>query len=619
VAGTVFLGTVIDGRYRVDQEIGSGGFATVHAGFHLSLGVPIAIKFLRLSPDTPPARRAELLAGFMDEGRLATRLRHDHIVRTLDQGIFHAEGAELGSPYVVLEWCGDESLARMLRNRNGAGLPLDVAYQLIEAITSAMAHAHELGVAHRDLKPGNVMLAKSPSGTWIPRVIDFGIAKLFEHEHPSGDSISATRFPAKYTPAYAAPEQVAGLRTGPWTDVHGIGLLFVELTTGRSPYSAPGLGPIDPRRPSPRDYGVDVGPFEPLIAHALAFDPRHRFQNAGELLSALRSAAHTSRSQTTQGPVSNTVATGPTPVPKRGALVWVVGIVLTLVVGVGLAIGARYALSQRAGVASVSSSVVAVSASQSPPAARLGGRGVLLSVMTRADLDKRARGAGVEITGDGEAHGNIYVHFRDKSGSSGTAYVTLAPMNPALPEKSRELAALSAVKSWIEYDREHGLELVYGIQGDHVLSVASSDEKAAVAVFDKLASGIELRIRGSSFGRPDPATQADDAKLHWRAKSLSDLTLPELMSRIAVADANLGEVTIAPHHWSVVTGRAQHRGRVDVFQSTGPRAEALLASIKRSNVAYSEVKSGTARVVVHGPGGLGQKAFLDKVLSDLQL
>jgi eukaryotic-like serine/threonine-protein kinase len=280
-AAVLASGQILDGRYRVDAPVGEGGFATVYSGFHLTLGVRVAIKVLHLSDGSNPEREADLFADFIEEAKLVTRLRHDHIVRTLDQGIVRSEDGR-PVPYLVMEWCGEESLAERLKREQR--IPLNEAYAIVSSVADAMAHAHSLGVVHRDLKPANIMLASEGA-----RVIDFGVAKVFEG--PPGSDQTITRSNGKYTPAYAAPEQIAGTRTGPYTDVHAIGLLFYELATGQAPFTQGALGNIDPERPTPARVGVDVGAFEAVIAKAVSLRPGDRYQDATELARALEKAA----------------------------------------------------------------------------------------------------------------------------------------------------------------------------------------------------------------------------------------------------------------------------------------------------------------------------------------
>jgi serine/threonine protein kinase len=588
-------GTILEGRYRVDAQVGSGGFCTVHGGEHLTLGMRVAIKVLRLAEDMPADVRAELLSAFMDEARLVTRLRHDHIVRTLDQGVVE------GTPYVVLEWCGDESLKGLL-TRRGSGLPLPAAYSLIDAITAAMAHAHAQGIVHRDLKPSNVMLARAHDGELVPRVIDFGIAKLFEEEtrDTSGKTLTATG--GKYTPAYAAPEQLAGLRTGPWTDVHAIGLLFVELLTGRSPFGQSRLGAIDPERPTPRTFGLDCGAFDPVIARALALRAPERYADAGALHLALREAAAAMKlvpgkvktslppvpidlpdPAATEAPISRTMrAASASPPSKRTTRAWmVIAPVVVALVG-----GAAVWRPWRAKPSPATARAHEVVPRPMP-------RVTHLSEMTLARLHRRVEDAGLTVTGRGEQTDPtwmIFVHYEGK-GERGTAYVNRVLLPPSLPPESAELLTLPTIKAWIEFDRAQELELAYGIEGPYVLSLTGKAQDSTLAIFDQLGAGLSLSLRGSSFGHPDPASDANDAKPLWRATSLADLSLAELGSRLRAAGLTVGAPNMTHKRWTVPLGKMH----IDVF-----RDGEVDPSVQKKPFAI--VRAGAIAVVLHGPG-----------------
>lgn len=289
------LPCLIDGRYRLDRSVGHGGFGHVYAGVHLTLDVRIAVKVLKLPADATPERRADLGARFLEEGRVLTRLRHPNIVAALDLGLL-PPGADGGvDPYLVMEWVDGSTIADLLRER-GRGLSVADAWTLFEPIADALACAHAAHVVHRDLKPSNVMVVpRAGSSLGVPRVIDFGIAKVVSpDEEPGSGSTETASSDSPFTAAYAAPEQIARSRTGPWTDVHALGLLFVELVTGERPY---GDGPdvrleaVDPDRPTPARRGIDAGPLEAVIARAVSLRPRDRFASAAELLAAAREAA----------------------------------------------------------------------------------------------------------------------------------------------------------------------------------------------------------------------------------------------------------------------------------------------------------------------------------------
>src|SRR5262249_52358349 len=148
-------------------------------------------------------------------------------------------------------------------------------------VLEAIADAHESGIAHRDLKPSNIILQRGKHGA-VARVLDFGIAKLFEGDAPAASGHTATEGRAPpFSPMYAAPEQVSGTRTGPWTDVHALGLMLTELLTDAAPYPPGDKNEwyrcvFDPERPTPCRRGVDVGAWEGVLKRALAIRPSDR-------------------------------------------------------------------------------------------------------------------------------------------------------------------------------------------------------------------------------------------------------------------------------------------------------------------------------------------------------
>ena len=139
------------------------------------------------------------------------------------------------------------------------------------------------------------MVTSTPRGPSL-RVLDFGISKIMADDQAPNTGQTRTESAPAFSPAYAAPEQVSFSRTGPWTDVHALGLILTELMTDAPPFSDPDPEAhlfeqvMAPRRPTPASKGRNVGPFEPIVAKALALSPRDRWKNAGELLEALEAA-----------------------------------------------------------------------------------------------------------------------------------------------------------------------------------------------------------------------------------------------------------------------------------------------------------------------------------------
>jgi serine/threonine-protein kinase len=286
-------GALLDGKYRVDRVVAEGGFGVVYAGHHTVLDVPIAIKVLK--PTTGDA--AEQGERFSREAQTIAKLKHPCIVQVLDAGVCRpavdASSSTAPLAWMVLEWLNGQTLKANLVERRGRGgrAPLE-AMALLRPVLDAVAYAHSKQVVHRDLKPSNIMLSPG-DGRTVVRVLDFGVAKVTDHEPISDGEHTRTRGAAHaFSRSYAAPEQLAGGRTGPWTDIHALGLLLTELLTDRPPY-----GSLDPtelyelvfnaERPSPAQSGVDVGPWQAIIERAVSLKPSRRFASVSAFAVAL--------------------------------------------------------------------------------------------------------------------------------------------------------------------------------------------------------------------------------------------------------------------------------------------------------------------------------------------
>ncbi len=167
---------------------------------------------------------------------------------------------------------------------------MNEAWELLRPVIDAVAAAHEAGIVHRDLEPTNIMLVNE-AGKASPRLIDFGIAKHVDSQATDRRTLGKPG----YTPSYAAPEQIAAMRTGPWTDVHALGLILVEALTGTRPYGdeVEVATVLAEERPTPASRGVDVGAWEPIVAKALALRVGTRHPNARALIEELERALTT--------------------------------------------------------------------------------------------------------------------------------------------------------------------------------------------------------------------------------------------------------------------------------------------------------------------------------------
>jgi Protein kinase domain len=198
-------GTLLDGRYRIVERLGRGGMGEVYRADDLKLGQPVALKFLPSDVDRDPARLTQLHT----EVRMARQVSHPNVCRVYD--IDEVEG----STFLSMEYVDGEDLSSLLR-RIGR-FPEDRGLEIARQICAGLAAAHERDVVHRDLKPANVML----DGTGKVRITDFGLAGV------SGEAIRAG------TPAYMAPEQLAGHEVTARSDIYSLGLVLYEIFTGQ--------------------------------------------------------------------------------------------------------------------------------------------------------------------------------------------------------------------------------------------------------------------------------------------------------------------------------------------------------------------------------------------------
>jgi eukaryotic-like serine/threonine-protein kinase len=297
-------GQVLDGHFRVDGYVGEGGFSVVYRGTHIGLSEPIAIKCLKLPPALGSALVESFIKRFRDESRLHYRLSqgHLHIARCIASGTTVAPATSALVPYTVLEWLEGRSLAQALEERRTRGLtgrPLAEVVKLLDSAIDALAYAHAQGVVHRDLNPGNLFLAKTPSGTKL-KVLDFGVAKILADSAlamgPGARTLGNVRI---FTPAYGAPEQFDDRvgAIGPWTDVYAVALVVLEVLTDRTVMDGEHIGELAAKalnpnhRPTPRTLGVPVGDeVESALARAVAIATDERPRDAGELWGLLKHA-----------------------------------------------------------------------------------------------------------------------------------------------------------------------------------------------------------------------------------------------------------------------------------------------------------------------------------------
>jgi serine/threonine protein kinase len=295
-AGDVYqlAGTTLEGRFVVERVVAEGGFGVVYRAQQAVLERPIALKVLKTPDRFDDAAKQQFLAGFAAEAKTIARFAHPHIVHVYDFGVSMMPSG-VRAAWMALEWLTGVTLEdELLARRGRGGRSPGECLALLKPILSALALAHAEGVAHRDIKPANIMLVPMPGGA-ILKLLDFGIAKIMGADETvgTGDTRTSSRQIA-FSPRYASPEQFVQGRSGPWTDVHAMGIVLFELLTDLPAFEGDDMNVLFQQimgrtRPTPATRGVHVGVWEAVLSRAVALCPADRYADARALLHALES------------------------------------------------------------------------------------------------------------------------------------------------------------------------------------------------------------------------------------------------------------------------------------------------------------------------------------------
>jgi serine/threonine protein kinase len=264
-------GTVLENKYRLDEELGSGGFGVVYRGRHLILEQPVAIKVFRPMEGNDSASG---LQRFLREGAAASRIRHPNAVRVLDTGVCD------GIAFLVMELLEGRSLADELAEVGT--LPLGRCVRIAAAVAQVLAVAHREGILHRDVKPENVFLHRA-DGEEVVKVLDFGIAKFVDDKADTAKACRTRTGEFMGTPSFIAPERICGGSDDGRSDVYSLGAMLYQMVSGVLPFGeqrvmAVMLGVTDggpPAPPSRHRPGVPAE-LDALIQRALAWSPADR-------------------------------------------------------------------------------------------------------------------------------------------------------------------------------------------------------------------------------------------------------------------------------------------------------------------------------------------------------
>jgi eukaryotic-like serine/threonine-protein kinase len=266
---------VLNDRYEMDQTLGEGGMARVYRGTDRVLGRTVAIKVL----SGKYAGDESFVTRFRREAQAAAGLNHPHVVSVFDTG------DDGDRHYIVMEYVEGETLKDILRSEGR--LPSQRAVAIGADVATALETAHEKGLVHRDVKPGNVMLDREGR----VKVMDFGIARA-----AADDTLTQTGL-VLGTASYLSPEQAQGLPVDARSDVYSLGCVLYEMLTGRPPFEADSPVSIayqhvneEPRPPSELEPSVPPA-LDAAVVRALAKDPADRFPTAGAFRSAIEASA----------------------------------------------------------------------------------------------------------------------------------------------------------------------------------------------------------------------------------------------------------------------------------------------------------------------------------------
>jgi serine/threonine-protein kinase len=252
-------------RYQVERLLGAGGMGTVYKAFDPTLGRYVALKFLHRNDDDHTQR-------FLREARAQARIAHPHVCQV------HEVGEVEGRPYIAMQYIDGRSLGELCEE-----LTVETKVRLVRDVARAVHAAHRNGLIHRDLKPGNILMARGESGELHPFVVDFGLAQ-------EQDEVALSRTGMiSGTPAYISPEQAQGKPLDKRTDVYSLGVVLYELLAGFPPFKGSNLARIlvqlvqEDAKPLRQIDPVIPEDLETLVAKCLEKDPARRYESARDL------------------------------------------------------------------------------------------------------------------------------------------------------------------------------------------------------------------------------------------------------------------------------------------------------------------------------------------------
>ncbi|MCC7537817.1 MAG: protein kinase [Deltaproteobacteria bacterium] len=316
------IGTTVGGRYRVIRVLGEGGMGVVYEAEHTVIEKRVALKVLR--PDF--SARPDVVERFRQEAKSASRIGHENIIDISDFGETND-----GASFFVMEMLAGRDLAHAIAETTV--IPLARAIPILIQCCKALGAAHAKGIVHRDMKPENVFLTAREGNPEFVKIVDFGIAKMSDLDHPGSGGKKLTKTGMIFgTPEYMSPEQAAGRPPDHRVDIYALGVIAFEMFAGRVPFVGDTFMAILTQHitvqpPEIREVypATDCPPaLEAVIRRAMAKDPRDRQSSMAELAQQILAAVEDVMPGQFRGPThipAPAVQGGaaPTQVPALGA------------------------------------------------------------------------------------------------------------------------------------------------------------------------------------------------------------------------------------------------------------------------------------------------------------
>ncbi|MFO0737402.1 MAG: serine/threonine-protein kinase [Labilithrix sp.] len=281
-AGLPETGEMLEGKYRVERVVGEGAWGEVLEATNVRIKRRVAIKILRQQYASNPA----MVQRFEREALASTHIESQHVVQIFDAGVLAD-----GRPYMVMEFLVGEDLGKRIDKAPKNRIPLLESIGFTIQAARGLAAAHQANIFHRDMKPSNIVIAKTKTGREVAKIVDFGISKLLNDQEGMSNTQTGT---IMGSPVYMSPEQARGSKnTDHRSDIYSLGVVLYECVTGRTPFVADSFNELLfkialEEAPTPKSLRPDIDQeLNDIIMKAIARDPDQRFQKAEDLEDAL--------------------------------------------------------------------------------------------------------------------------------------------------------------------------------------------------------------------------------------------------------------------------------------------------------------------------------------------